>query len=346
MYEVAGGDVKQRDDIPALAGLRGLAAYIVFVSHFTNQTGFLGGALGHGAGQVGVMLFFALSGFLMAHRYFDAQPSVSEVGRYAQSRAARVLPLYLLVVLASFALPHWLYPVDSVGRLAEHLLMVKGVSVLWTIPVEVQFYALFPLFWLVAVRFGRVAVALLCVALMVWIYAELPSRPYQLTSHAHFFLGGMLAAVALPLVSLRGRLADAAFLVSIAALALLLPGIREIVTGEKIASVAQTVWADPMYLLCCVAALLSSVRSPLAGRLLGSGPAAFLGAISYSLYLLHLPILRLLASSGVARTPDELFFVANIAVVVVAAASFYWIERPAQTWFRFLTMRPQPYSAL
>jgi peptidoglycan/LPS O-acetylase OafA/YrhL len=44
----------------ALDGLRGLAAYTVVISHFSNQTQIFGGLFGSGAGQVGVMLFFAL----------------------------------------------------------------------------------------------------------------------------------------------------------------------------------------------------------------------------------------------------------------------------------------------
>lgn len=50
---------------PELDGLRGLAAYIVLVSHASNMTGLWGTLLGNGAGQFGVMLFFVLSGFLM-----------------------------------------------------------------------------------------------------------------------------------------------------------------------------------------------------------------------------------------------------------------------------------------
>lgn len=325
-------------------GLRGFAAYIVFVSHFTNQTGFLDGTLGHGAGQLGVMLFFALSGFLMGHLYFYRSADTSEIGRFFQRRAARVLPLYFLVVLASFALPHWLYPVDSAGRLAEHLLMVKGVSVLWTIPVEVQFYALFPLFWIVAARFGRVTISVLCVALIIWFYLDPPSKPHQLSSHAHFFLAGMLTAVAAPLVTIRGIRADAAFVVSIGCLMFLVPGILQFLTGIQFEKPARAVWANPLYLICCMSVLLCSIRSPLAKRLLGSGPVAFLGTISYSLYLLHLPVLFAITSSGIAESNALLFLIANIVVIAVATTSYYCVEKPAQCWLNSITTRRQPYT--
>ena len=55
-------------DIPVLNGLRGLAVMIVFASHASNIF-YQGEIVGWGGGQLGVMLFFMLSGFLMAHLY-------------------------------------------------------------------------------------------------------------------------------------------------------------------------------------------------------------------------------------------------------------------------------------
>ena len=55
-------------EIGALTGLRGVAALIVFVSHGANE-GVLPAMLGNGFGQIGVMIFFVLSGFLMGQLY-------------------------------------------------------------------------------------------------------------------------------------------------------------------------------------------------------------------------------------------------------------------------------------
>ncbi|MEO0035979.1 MAG: hypothetical protein RLZZ501_2002, partial [Pseudomonadota bacterium] len=53
--------------LPALDGLRGFAAAIVLFSHFSNAFNLWDRLFGAGAGQHGVLLFFVLSGFLIAH---------------------------------------------------------------------------------------------------------------------------------------------------------------------------------------------------------------------------------------------------------------------------------------
>ena len=52
---------------------------IVVLSHYSNESGIWGGYLGQGAGQLGVMLFFLLSYFLMAHLYFDSPPTIENI---------------------------------------------------------------------------------------------------------------------------------------------------------------------------------------------------------------------------------------------------------------------------
>jgi len=87
---------------PELDGLRGVAALIVLLSHVSNKTGLWGGIFGRGGGQIGVMLFFVLSGYLMGMLYLDRPFRRIEVQRYVVHRGARIVPLYYLIVLLSF----------------------------------------------------------------------------------------------------------------------------------------------------------------------------------------------------------------------------------------------------
>ena len=87
-------------EIRKLNSLRGIAALIVLVSHYSNESGLLGKALGSGGGQFGVMLFFLLSAFLISYLYLHQQPRRPQLTAYFRARAGRVLPLFLFTVLA------------------------------------------------------------------------------------------------------------------------------------------------------------------------------------------------------------------------------------------------------
>lgn len=152
--------------IEQLDGLRGFAALIVVVSHFSNHTGILGGFLGHGGGQIGVMLFFALSGFLMGHLYIELPATRDQIAQFVRNRVARIVPLYMLLVLASYAVVQstgsaWpLYQIDQ-ENLVQHLFFMKGADVFWTVAVEMQFYALFVVIWLIAAQYREALIFLL-----------------------------------------------------------------------------------------------------------------------------------------------------------------------------------------
>ena len=137
-------------EIKKLNTLRGLAALIVFVTHFSDITNWLGGVLGGGSGAYGVMLFFLLSGFLMSYLYLDRGFNKVNVKGYLLARAGRVLPLYLVVVLSSYYLTQagsdFLYNIPDFNALLGHLLFLHGESVLWSIPPEIQFYFIFLIF--------------------------------------------------------------------------------------------------------------------------------------------------------------------------------------------------------
>jgi peptidoglycan/LPS O-acetylase OafA/YrhL len=96
---------------PVLDGLRGLAILIVIVSHVSNAIDLWGRMLGDGAGQIGVMLFFVLSGFLMGQLYLDKPFNHANLWNFAARRFARLAPLfYLTVSVAAIlsSLSYWL----------------------------------------------------------------------------------------------------------------------------------------------------------------------------------------------------------------------------------------------
>ncbi|WP_189342629.1 MULTISPECIES: acyltransferase [unclassified Mesorhizobium] len=305
-----------------LDGLRGLAALLVVAGHLCNVLGVLPGIFGAGGAQVGVQLFFCLSGFLMGMLYLNAPFGGADVGDFYRRRIARVFPLYLVVVLASFFAPNFtamrvLYPIDA-SNIADHLLFIRATSVLWTVPIEVQFYALFGVIWFMF-SINRSASLLLLVAtipLLVIVSDPLGARLFFLS---YFMIG--IAVSQLPRVS-----SNAAFL---AACVLFYAGMPAV--SQSIGLDFFSFWKSPLNLAASGLLVYTAIAAPLATVTLGSAPMRYLGAISYSIYLLHWPVMTQVARLINYKQDPALFAITSMVGSLVAATLTFWaIERPAR----------------
>jgi len=225
----------------------------------------------------------------------------------------------------------------------------------WTLPVEAGFYLLLPLFasWL---RPGRWRwLLLVIVASLAYRFALMHAgldRAQQvawvdhLPGRLHEFLIGMLAAYAYMTWRARGVLpsparADVLGVLAIAAfIALPALGYRSLGHAYRGAPTA-----DPL-LLCwhlfasvVVAALLLALVSGARWltRALAVPPLRALGAISYSLYLWHYPVMLALREAlggfdGIRQEFVPFFFYSLVFSLLAAVASWYLVERPAQAW--------------
>lgn len=147
--------------LPPLDGLRALAALAVLLAHVAFQTGLTTdvtvGTLGDLASrlELGVTLFFLLSGFLLYRPYAQAHLAgrpVPVTRTYLRNRALRVLPAYWLLVVV--ALPLLTPSVVSAGELLQQGLLLQtlqeghlhqGLTQTWSLAVEVAFYLVLPL---------------------------------------------------------------------------------------------------------------------------------------------------------------------------------------------------------
>ena len=323
---------------PALDGLRGIAALSVLISHHTNTTGLLGGHLGGGGGKLGVMLFFCISRFLMNLLYIDKRWNAEAAFEFGRARVARVIPLYLLVVFASFGASllygdaTLLYLVTS-ENLVKHLVFHSGISVLWTIPVEVQFYLLFPLFWLIFQRLGPLALlAVMVFATLTVAHLGYPEWP-GVVRVCGFFFAGML--VAMTASSDKVPRANWAFIGLAAIYALCFPGVRVALgfdfSNPPEGQVGKALWTMPEYLILMTCFLWACLQSSWAEKLLGSGIMTFYGKISYSLYLLHTPVLLALAKLPWAHHYPVLSLAAVLGCsTLLAWLSYRFVEDPAR----------------
>ena len=320
-----------RDHFPAIDGLRAIAAYTVVIGHFSNLTNIFGGILGFGSGQLGVMLFFVISGFLMGSLYLRSELTASAAFTFLQRRVARVIPLYLAIVAISYLWPlnEWapFYAITD-RNLPYHLLFWRGISVLWTIPVEVQFYLLFPFIWL-GYRLVGTAVLFFLAIIAIFALASSWTYPFIINYISYFFIG--VAASLVPLSHANGKAIDIAFVACLLAYVLSFPRINGVEPSE--------LWISPIYFLLIPATLLASSTSKLGNRILGSPGLKILGDSSYSAYLLHLPVYHTLVFSDVLRSNVYLFLaVFLVATIAVSWLSFRFIETPARRWVNGLRL--------
>ena len=145
--------------IPPLTGLRAIAAGIVFFYHwffhYVEDLPLLIRAPFR-VGYVGVPIFFALSGFLIALRYYDDfADGRTTYWAYMTKRIIRIYPLYFFVLtffVAAFGRPTNMIPETAFGWIVTYSLtqaffpdlIFYGTLVGWTLTIELLFYLLAP----------------------------------------------------------------------------------------------------------------------------------------------------------------------------------------------------------
>ncbi len=154
--------------IPALTGIRAVAAYFVFIHHYNFFTAARFGNRVHlffSELHIGVTLFFVLSGLLLFLRYYDQAMNRSRnFYNYMVNRFARIYPVLFLVMTINFiayqskdafahqAIPNgWLYYVGSLSFLRGFFAGFYDffVAQSWSLTVEESFYVLCPfILWL------------------------------------------------------------------------------------------------------------------------------------------------------------------------------------------------------
>jgi len=323
-------------EIRKLNTLRGLAALIVFITHFSDITNWLGGVLGGGSGAYGVMLFFLLSGFLMTYLYLERDFKKDDITHYFLARAGRVLPLYLVVVFGSYLLSiagsDMLYSIPDLNMLIGHLLFLHGESVLWSIPPEIQFYFIFVLFWACAKhRRGYIYLSIFAVMILLFlfnfprVYGEISGIPYNefnvLRSLPYFFVGVILGMHYKSLI-IPKYLKKHWFILALCLIPLLYPDLTPVTSDAK-----RRMWLSYEVLLVMSAVFFCVVfLVPNNNVLLVNKFGDFIGKISYSLYLLHMPIIVQVNKLALSV---ELKLVLSLSLsLCIAYISFRYFEKP------------------
>lgn len=349
-----------------LDGLRGLAALVVFVFHAAMIAPPDSAAIrvllhpilrplwdGPGA----VMLFFVLSGFVLTLPFTGGARRANQPIPFVIRRIARLYPAYWAVLLVGFALRafafnahglsglspwaamHWSKPIAWTSLVSHVFMVFPGLRVddidpvIWSLIIEMKVSLLFPiLIWLVT-RTKQVTNAILALLLTVTL-----SIPLHLFNHSSS--SWPRAIIMMPMFLLGSYLA---WYRNQAVSALKASRLLQSMFAATGAALYGAVWIMPASVqslgrIGCAcgsgAFILLFMASPRLQRI-GTAPVmSFLGKVSYSFYLIHLPILITLTSLLYPRTHSLLVaYGLSLACSLAAAWALYvTVEMPAHTW--------------
>ncbi|MGF1649167.1 MAG: acyltransferase family protein [Hyphomicrobiaceae bacterium] len=125
--------------------------------------------------------------------------------------------------------------------------------------------------------------------------------------------------------------ADLSFVAALFALPLFFPQVTKQLLGIEVAFAG---WGSAYTFLICLTLLMASATSPLASRTLGSRLFIAGGKISYSIYLLHLPIFILLRPVMDTHGTLIYFLACNMTTFAICTLTYFAIEKPARELIR------------
>jgi len=377
-----------RDTLVQLLPYRGLAASSVVLFHayqFThpgagaqNRTSWFAFAM---TAELAVSLFFVLSGFLLGLRYVRAclgQARPQPARRFLVKRAVRILPLYFVVVLIVWCSSNPKLPGDW-RDLVLHLTFTQVYSrekifftdgPAWSLAVEVHFYLLLALLGALAQRACRRlsttdkrvsvlvlgTVALIALSAGYKLYArevwhapadDWPvwfSPPAKLDIFALGLLGAVIYGAGFRLRTNGSRLLTAILGIVVLGYAL----------ADTLRHGEPGVFVHTLTSAGCTLLLAVNIAAARPGpRWVRAAPLMFLGLISYSLYLWHEPMLRVLRALHVLPDPSAPAAFPLIAAELLAAAvlvawpSWLIIERTSSQFLHAFDAdgRPADYYA-
>jgi peptidoglycan/LPS O-acetylase OafA/YrhL len=332
----------------ALDGLRALSVLAVIWHH----TG--GGLVSHSWAQLGhhgVTLFFAISGFLITTlllREHDRHGAIDLRAFYVR-RALRIFPLYYAVLLLYVILVFALERHSDAGReffanlkyfatyTSNLFVPLDGRTIFyfsWSLAAEEQFYLIWPpLLKKLGTRARGLAVAagiVVALALFEWALPAIvgadAAAPWQAAMRKVplAIVAGVVAALVLhdPRAFARwwpwlaaSRWHSLGWL-AVAAVCLVLDGFWP--------------WAVLHLALALLVAACCMREDHVLMPLLRAAPVAYVGAISYGLYLLHMlcknAVQKGAGAIGLSLDAFGLFLATSVVSIAVAGASFRWFE--------------------
>ncbi|MDB2559454.1 acyltransferase, partial [Porticoccaceae bacterium] len=291
--------------------LRALAVLLVLFDHAGINTAF---------GHLGVDVFFVISGFVITYSLMAAEFStISDLRQFMARRSARLLPAMIVTLILVFPLTLWVMPASQFSKFVESFLSagllssniyfwlnvgyfdglaeLKPLIHTWSLGIEWQFYILFGCFLVIIqerrARLVLVSIAaLLSLGTMLWFEGIAPVATfYLLPPRAWELLAGVILAFCLDRLVVNAvsvKFSRVLFMLVSSSIVVWCCSNVALDFGEstrKLITVFLT-------LVAIILAIQSKFGKPI-GRSV-HGVFYVIGISSYSIYLLHQPLLALL----------------------------------------------------
>lgn len=322
-------------------GLRAVAVLPVILFH-------AGFSLFSG-GFVGVDVFFVISGYLITSILIaELQQDDFSIARFYERRARRILPALFFVMLACLPFAYmWMVPSqlkDFSTSMVATVLSLSNFYFLsqvdyftpdaefqpllhtWSLAVEEQYYLLFPLMLLAmrkckirTIKFFTVFLVLLSLIFAEWAWRENAARSFFFTL-SRFWEIGVGSICAFLTFDKKQRSSN---VLSIAGLALIVFSIFAYSESTPFPSVYTL-----LPVLGAALIILFGAEGTLVARMLSLRAFVGIGLISYSAYLWHQPLFAFARLRSLTEPSHVLMTSLALAALLLAWATWYWIERP------------------
>jgi peptidoglycan/LPS O-acetylase OafA/YrhL len=364
--------VSKAERVASLTGIRAIAALLVMATHAAYTTGkYTHGYLGlvYSRMEIGVPIFFVLSGFLLFGPWVKALAADAEppsMRRYTWHRVRRIMPAYVVTVLVAYALYHWRIagpnPGHSLTGLFRNLTLTQiytdnylysylhqGLTQMWSLAVEVAFYVALPLmaYLLIVVLCrrrwrpglllaGLGGLALITPAWLILVHTTdfLPDGArLWLPTYLSWFIGGMMLAV----LQSMGVRVYAFACVPLAVVCYFI--VSTPIAGAPTTSPSEL--REALFKAAFYAVIATLAVAPLAlgdrgiyAKFLATRPMVFLGEISYEIFLIHLVTMELV----MVEILHWHIYTGNVAILFLA--TFVVTVPVAWLLHRFTRVRP------
>jgi peptidoglycan/LPS O-acetylase OafA/YrhL len=334
------------DHSKSLDGLRGLAILFVLLSHSSNRGLMFSEYFDFShAGKYGVYLFFVLSAYLLDRQITLALVRKKSSKRYWMNyflrRFLRIYPLFIISLLVHGLLTMYGYKtvIDHALDIPKHIFLLAGEYIFWSIPVEFKYYFISPLILWAFHRYFKwdltkvmiSLAALTALSISVELIFGLPSI-VTLRFFPIFLAGTLIAVVEVIreknfLQKIPLAVIDATGLVALALVILTVPFYTQGVFGKTI-DFDDSVYYLPYGILWGCILVAAKFGRGIMQRFFELKFLRFIGTISFSLYLFHIPVLKLLVRSELGIPENLLVYVFFLGAIFVSMISYLLVERP------------------